>query len=396
MFKVNPKYRYTETDINCIAKALIIAKGLTFSTNGTVLNADGSTYLLKDSSFTLASDQAFNASSATMGPKLLKLEISIQESLAKSKGISRHIVLFPLHQHGNHWTLIMLAFTKNRVLEIASFDPLHSLIPVDNLRVKLGKILRKYIKPDPVDFSKNLLPSLMNALINSAHSYPVMEYCCRSQTDANSCGPHIVNYIFELIINGNVAQGPQYSMEETIVLRQQHLDILNDPEFAQQQLINAPDVTLKPKYDPGFNDWDTFVDFKDYLASLTIEQNVYFNSIANQFVACETALEAINNPRLPTLKTPSLDLDTDAIIAAASIKIWFMEHQAILSAKNVMQKIFKPQQPDAEIQWQEQQADGTKNGKDVLLGILQRLTLIKKSTKDSQTSAPSKYVLNFV
>lgn len=362
MYPVNPNYRYTEEDIQLILRALLTKHGLKVNQFGTVLNADNSIYLIDGYAITIGCEQVIGESTAGTEAKIRKLRTSIENALRFAPN-NKHALLFPLNINKGHWSVISVGFTASNILEAAEINSLPSLLSIEKLRRMIYKSFNGLIQ----------FKSTIMWLFCNPFDYPIKGKLCNRQIDGSSCGPHVVNNIFELITIGYLTVKQGFTVDDTIRLRQMHLDAVGvESEFARHQFEAIPDFT--------FIDDDAIVTessiikdkFKSVIDSLESEEQHNLFVMIKEFITCETLLSDLNNPHAKESVIIPENFPDRCLKASQDLKTWFFDHQFILEESGLVSAFFVIS--DDNLKWKEgNKQEHVFDGKNLCILVLHKL-----------------------
>ncbi len=385
-YDVNPKYKYDEDYLSAAYNSVLSRSSskLALAEHGTVLNKEqkphsivcfkrsetGHIYGSETCSVTISAPQILNGSAVDTDSRLGKFEKSLLEAMALS--IPTHILLVPLNDNNQHWMLLAISFKKNQIINIGVFDPLHRGRDFERkIQPQIGNlfdsILKKHIK------SRSAFAEGMRSMVGSkffedycelAHRYSFSYYACPMQTDVTSCGVLVVDYIKEIVLHGAPREDARVDAKAMLILRQEHLNALDNEALALRQSLGSPRIKLRTKLRGIGDDECVYKSLKTYVSNLELTAKNEFLQIANSFVDSERALEKANSP-----KKSGLLMQYDTILSknresVAVIKEWFTAHQLGFNDPEIMATFFRPDQAQG-LQWND-------NGKDRLERILRK------------------------
>lgn len=362
MYPVNQNYRYTEEDIQLILRSLLNRHGLKVNVHGTVLNNDNSVYLTDGFVVTIGCEQVIGESSVATEAKFARLRESIRNALILAPN-NKHALLFPLNINKGHWSVIAVGFTSTHILEACEINSLRSILSIERLRRMIHRAFDGLIR----------YKSTLMWLFCNPYDYPIKGKLCNRQTDSFSCGPHVVNNIFELTTVGHLQHKSAFTESDTINLRQQHIDAVGvESEFARRQFEAIPDFVFIEDESIITHSNTIKQSFAKFIATLEIsEQNAFF-ILAQEFLACESILSELNNPLAKESIIVPANFHDRCLKASHDLKTWFFDHQFMLEESGLVSEFFVIS--DDNLQWKEgNRQERVFDGKNLCILVLHKL-----------------------
>lgn len=368
---VNPRYPYTEIDIQALIVALLKQRDLNLAEHGTVLTA-GKVYKVNNASITIAEPQLIiKGTRGQADPyKANALNQSVKEALELAKETRAHILLFPLHVNNNHWVMGCAHFTSECVSEVMVCDPMRRGVQIEYIRGLIDPIFKAHLRSTAFLFK----------YINSVTSYAFFTPPCDRQPDGVSCGVLVVNFIDAMVTKGKLLGGKDLTPEQVLAIRQKHVDA--DPIFAERQFnarveddISAHSIT---KPDASIFKDEQYAAFVSYIAGLASEEREQFFTVTQQFIKAESDLEILHTPKGSIDEANFALLQDLNVIAANEIKEWFKTHQEAIDPE-LFASFFE--QTPIELKWQTK--TGQVDGKGALLAFLPKAFELANSSKSS-------------
>lgn len=395
---INTYYQYTENNISACLEAILAAANLRIGAYGVIRNAESSApHRVNGYLMAISGLLQIGASKVEIEVKLNTFVDLVHDLLGANVAPEKYVICFPISINRNHWstgtlTIQTVASADTKVITEAMLMVHDTLCPNDQVK----------------DYANRLFTAIQEklhqkALVQDKAIGFVNVMPASTQPDTTSCGVLTVLALEACVFRKPLRLNATYTIDEIVRLRAEHLALLKETGFPNEQLQNQQDVRLeqKPKTASLANE-EIVAALKEYL-ELHQDEKSEFERRAKAFLEAKAVqdwsdnndehsfekLKVLNNTETDEqilelmLRISSVADPEGAMRAAtANIKEWFKQRMETGNKVPFHDILFAEKLYQGELEWN---TESRVDMRSTLLAILETIYLpVPESTEALQ------------